>query len=186
MDDDGLLFGSGCLTIKDHLVADIKQLVLSFHLRESDAAFADFQAHWKELNFSLIHYACLDPRQRQIFTEFLFTACQNFFILASSVKFKASIVYALFLLYKTQPERAQIPISVNGCNELMQAIEDCTQLRDVLDCFSQLLREDAFAVVGGDQKCVILKKDSEEARAIEVDAGTAQTIQDCERWLAKK
>ncbi|KAJ1971648.1 hypothetical protein H4R35_005137 [Dimargaris xerosporica] len=92
---------------------DVRRLMVRFQA-VAEQALPGYLKVWQELNFSLVHFGCLEKAGREPMMSALFRTVLEYFTPQASLDTQLSVLYALYLLYFTQPKLFDfVPIAVD-------------------------------------------------------------------------
>ncbi|KAI8323492.1 hypothetical protein GQ54DRAFT_316624 [Martensiomyces pterosporus] len=130
---------------------DVRTLMRTFQ-RLQAYDFESFCDVWKLLNFSLIHFVATEKNSRQNFMRTTYRLVLSHFQPHAILEIRIGVVYALYLLYFTQP--VNFPnISIRVTMEIWAALTSLYQycseseIRDVVYVFDKLMADGAFELV---------------------------------------
>ncbi|RKP39077.1 small nuclear RNA activating complex, subunit SNAP43-domain-containing protein [Dimargaris cristalligena] len=134
----------------DALETDVAQLMNEFR-RIYRPDFEPYRETWRQLNFSAIHFACVEKTGREPFMQNLYLKIFNFLPPNPVHETILGVLYALYLLYSTQPklfDLVPIPIDLRLANILEDFHEYCidNDWGDAIYVYSLLQNKGAFAI----------------------------------------
>ncbi|KAK9765820.1 hypothetical protein K7432_005537 [Basidiobolus ranarum] len=136
---------------KKALEQDIRALLLTYQKKQSPN-FESFSETWSELNFSLIHFGCTEKNARELFMNAMYQLVLDYFDDHRALEIKLGILYALYLLYYTQPEtfpKVGIRVTLETWKGLWELYQLCGELKltDGLYIFHRMKEDGAFIYV---------------------------------------
>ncbi|ORX92161.1 hypothetical protein K493DRAFT_316755, partial [Basidiobolus meristosporus CBS 931.73] len=136
---------------KKALEQDIRVLLLTYQ-KKQNPSFEAFSETWGELDFSLIHFGCTEKNARELFMNALYHLVLDYFDDHKALEIKLGTLYALYLLYYTQPEtfpKVGIRVTLETWKRLWGLYKHCgdLELNDAVYIFHRLREDGAFIFV---------------------------------------
>ncbi|KAJ2656140.1 hypothetical protein IWW48_005190 [Coemansia sp. RSA 1200] len=130
---------------------DVRLLMRTFQ-RLQAYDFASFCEVWKALDFSLIHFVATEKNSRQNFMRTAYRLILGHLQSSAILEIRIGVVYALYLMYFTQPvnfPNINVRVTMELWMQLTRLYEYCKEadIRDVIYVFDRLVNDGAFEQV---------------------------------------
>ncbi|KAJ1921717.1 hypothetical protein H4219_000450 [Mycoemilia scoparia] len=130
---------------------DIRSLLRSFQkLQTYD--FESFGKVWKDMNFSLIHFVATEKHARNNLMQCLYRTVLSHFRQGAILEIKVGVVYALYLLYYTQPStfgKSSIRVTMDMWKMWSELYVYCkdSNMREMVYCIDRMRDDSVFEFV---------------------------------------
>ncbi|KAJ2724595.1 hypothetical protein GGI07_001848 [Coemansia sp. Benny D115] len=146
---------------------DVRTLMRTFQRLQAYDIGSFFDV-WRALNFSLIHFVATEKNSRQNFMRTAYRLILGHFLEDAILEIRIGVVYALYLMYFTQPvnfPNIGIRVPMDMWRQLTRLYQYCSEaeIRDVVWVFDKMMEDGAFELVAWlDDNEGILRLDGDE------------------------